>query len=400
MSDEPTLKILASRTGAERLSRRSFLAGASVTAVGGGLALSACGNNAGSGTAGTTSSPTGASSPGPVEGALNIYNWADYDDPALFKKFTKETGAKIQVDIFDSNEQAIAKLNTAGGTSGYDLICPTGVYIPLMVQQQLIQPLDTGRLKNMDNLDPQYLDQDWDPGNKYSVPKDWGTTGIMLDKRVVTRPMNTWQDFVDAMQNEAKNNTSVLGTPANLASLYFWTQNPPGDWTTTDPTELQKCQDYILKEVAPYVKAYDSYPGISMTQGKYALTMIWNGDARAGLTRGKDVENYQYVLPGPITELWMDNWVLVAGGKNPNAAYAWIDFILDPVNSYIDLQYHGYNTAVKGLEEKAKADKIPFPEIIFPTPQQVQTMVPGAVNDGLDKLNEIFQKAKAVSAGG
>ncbi len=394
MSDEPTLKILASREGARQISRRAFMAGASVTAVGGSLILSACG-----GSDDTGGEPTPSAAPsGAVESALNIYNWADYNDPKLYKKFTAETGAKVQVDIFDSNEQAVAKLNAAGGTSGFDLMCPTGTFIPLMVQQQLIQPLDTARLTNFGNIAPEYLDQSWDLGNKYSVPKDWGTTGFMYDKRAITRPMKTWQDFMDAMQNEAANNTSVLATPNNLCSLFFWTQDPVLDWTTTDTAELDACETYILEEVAPYVKAYDSYPGIAITQGKYVLSQIWNGDARAGLTRGDNPENFEWVFPDGTTEIWMDTWTVVAGAPNPNAAYAWIDWILQPEISYIDLKYHGYNTAIKGIEEKALADGIPYPEIIFFDEDQVAQMVAGAVNEGLDRQNEIYQQAKAVSA--
>jgi spermidine/putrescine transport system substrate-binding protein len=397
MTDEPSLRILASRQSLPHITRRAFMAGFSVTAAtGGSLLLSACGG--GSSDTGASGSPSAAAS-GPVESKLNMYNWADYDDPSLFKKFKKQVGPTIDITVFDSNEQAIAKLNATQGTSGYDVMCPTGNYIPLMVQQQLLQPLDTGRLQNFGNVAEEYLNQQWDLGNKYSVPKDWGTTGFMYDKRTVTRPMETWQDFVDAMQNEAKNNTSVLGTAGNLCSLYFWTQNPPGDWNTTDKAEWDKCKTYILKEVAPYVKSYDSYPGITITQGKYALSMIWNGDARAGLTRGDNPDRYQWVFPGPATEIWMDTWTLIANAPNPNAAYAWIDFILEPNNSYTDMLYHGYNTGIKGIEEKAKADNIPYPEIIFYTPEQVNTMVPGLVNENLDYSTAIFQEAKAVSAG-
>jgi len=397
MTDEPDLKILAPRSSLPNITRRAFMAGMGVTAaVGGGVILSACG-------AGGSSSPSqspGAASSGPIENQLNFYNWAAYDAPSLFKKFTSETGAKTQVDVFDSNEQAIAKLNTAQGTSGFDIVVPTGVYIPLMVQQQLIQPMDTSRLKNFSNIDSQYLNQKWDPGNKYSVPKDWGTTGYMYDKTVITRKMETWQDFIDAMQNEAKNNTSVLASPGNLTSLYFWTQNPVVDWTTTDPAQLKKCEQFILSQVAPYVKAYDSYPAITMTQGKYALSMVWSGDARAGMIRGKNTQNIVYTQPKPVSELWMDNWVLVANAPHPNAAYAWIDFILEPKNSLVDLQYHGYATGIKGVPELAKAAGLPLLDIIFPSPEVVATLVPGAVNSALDTLNNIFQQAQAVSAGG
>ena len=399
MSDEPGLKILASRQQLPHITRRAFVAGFTVTAAAGGtVILSACGNSGSEGASSGSPSPSAASS-GPIEGQLNMYNWADYDAPSLYKKFEQEVGPTIKVSVFDSNEQAIAKLNAAEGTSGYDVMCPTGVFIPLMVQQELLEPLDHSRIPNFDNLLPEVLDQSWDPGNKYSVPKDWGTSGYMYDKRVVTREMKTWADFVTAMQNEAKNNTAVAATPMNLCSLYFWSQDPPLDWTTTDKSVWDNgAKPYILQEVAPYVKNYDPYPAITMTQGKYALAMMANGDARAALTRGTNAENYEWVFPGPTSEIWTDTWTIIANAPNPNAAYAWINFILDPVNSYTDLQYHGYNTGVKGMEEKAKADNIPYPEIVFYTPEQVATMVPGAVNEATEWATEIAQEAKVVSA--
>jgi spermidine/putrescine transport system substrate-binding protein len=390
------VKILASEATAQRITRRAFMAGASVAAVGAGsYLLSACGN--GSTSAGTAGGPTPAAS-GPIEGQLNFYNWAEYDDPKLFKQFTAKYGPTTQIDVFNSNEDAIAKLAASGGKSGYDLLCPTGVYIPSMAQQQLLEPLDLSRIPNFENLDPQYRAQAWDPTNQYSVCKDWGSTGFVYDRNIIKRDLTTWADFVDAMQNEAAGQTSVLGTPGNLCSLYFWTQTPPGDWTTTDTTELQKCEDFILKEVAPYVKSYDSYPGIAITQGKYALSMVWNGDIRQGLIGTNDPSRYQWVLGAPVTELWMDNWCIVANAPHPNAAYAWINFIMDPAISYIDLQFHGYNTGIKGIEDKAKADKIPYLDLIFFSAAQVATFRAGAVNDGLQKQIDIFQKAKAVSA--
>ena len=397
MGENDSIRILASQEGAERMSRRAFMAGMSVTAAGGSIVLAGCGGGSSGGSPSTSSS--GPASAGPVEDQLLVYNWAAYDDPKLWKKFTTEQGPKITIDLFDSNEQAIAKLNAAGvGQSGYDIMCPTGVYIPLMVTQELLQKMDLSRVTNFENIDPQYRGQDWDPNNDYSVCKDWGSTGFIYDTTVIQRDLKTWADFVDAMQNEAKGNTSVLATPGNLASLYFWTQDPPGDWTTTDEATLNACGDYVNKEVAPNVKAYDSYPGINLVQGKYAMSMAWNGDARQGLLSVKDPERYKWVLGSPVTELWMDNWCIVNGAKNINAAYAWINFILDPTNSYIDLQYHGYNTGIGAVKHLAEQDQVPYLDMIFFTPEQVATMQAGSI-DNIDQLNSIYQSAKAVSAG-
>jgi spermidine/putrescine transport system substrate-binding protein len=397
MSDNESVRILASEATAKRMSRRAFMAGMSVTAVGGSIVLSACGN----GSSGASATPTsgGSSSAGPIENSLFVYNWAAYDDPKLWKKFTTEMGPKVTIDIFDSNEQAIAKLNADGsGQSGYDVMCPTGVYIPLMVKQELLEQLDLSRIPNFKNINPEFTGQSWDKNNNYSVCKDWGTTGFIYDTTVIKRDLKTWADFVDAMQNEAKGNTSVLDTPANLCSLYFWTQNPPGDWTTTDAAELAKCNTYVTQQVAPNVKAYDSYPGINLVQGKYAMSMAWNGDARQGLLSVKDPSRYKWVTGTPTTELWMDNWTIVKGAPHPNAAYAWINFILDPVNSYTDVQFHGYNTGIDAVKTAAEKDKVPYLDMIYYPPEVVATWQAGSI-DNVDQLTTIYQNAKAVSAG-
>ncbi len=112
-------------------------------------------------------------------GTLNLFTWAEYHSQELLDKF-----GNVTVTVFNSNEEAIAKLQASGGTSGFDLIIPTGVYIPQMASDGLIETLDTSKLANFGNVDPIYLGQTWDPDNSYSVPKDWGSTGWIYDNTV------------------------------------------------------------------------------------------------------------------------------------------------------------------------------------------------------------------------
>ena len=97
-----------------------------------------------------------------------------------------------------------------------------------------------------------------------------------------------------------------------------------------ETADLDACEDYIVNTLAPHIKAYDSYPGIALTEGKYALSHAWNGDARQGLLSTDDPDRYVWGLGAPVTELWMDNWCIVKGAQDPNAAHAWINFICDP----------------------------------------------------------------------
>jgi spermidine/putrescine transport system substrate-binding protein len=269
-----------------------------------------------------------------------------------------------------------------------------------MASEKLIQPLDHSKIANFANLDPLYTNQTWDQGNKYTVCKDWGTTGWIYDTTVVKRDIKTWSDFLDAAQKEASGNVSVLDSAPDLTGMYFWANGI--DWTTTKKEDLDACEDYLVNKLASHVKAFDSYPGINLTQGNYGLSQVFNGDARQGLIAvqdaGGDPAQYKWGIGAPETELWMDNWAIVAGAKHIDAAYDFINFILDPKNSATDLEFHGYHTGLKGIEDLVPKD-LDFKDMVFFTPEQVATMKSGAVNEAQDRLVDIYNKTKAKAGG-
>ncbi len=389
MAEDP-IRILASPASAHRLgtdlTRRRLLsmgaAGLAGLVVGPGL-LAACGSD----DSGASAGGTGGGSGGGGDHTLNLFTWAEYHSQELLDKF-----GKVTVTVFNSNEEAIAKLQASGGTSGFDLIVPTGVYIPQMAADGLISNLDKTKLANFGNIDPIYLGQTWDPDNSYTVPKDWGSTGWIYDNTVITTPLKTWNDFLDAATGAASGQVSVLDTPGNLTGLYFWANGI--DWTTTSTKDLDACEDYIVNTLASHIKAFDSYPGINLTSGNYVLSNVWNGDARQGLLAVDDPTKYTWGLGAPTTELWMDNFTIVKDAPHEDSAYTFIDFMLDPANSVIDLEFHGYNTALKDIESLLPAD-LEFKDMIFFTPEQVKTMQAGAVNEAQDRLVDIYNKAKA-----
>ncbi|MET0813171.1 MAG: substrate-binding domain-containing protein, partial [Microbacterium sp.] len=184
------LRILAPQDAVPRivneLSRRRFL---SVAAIAGGAAfLAAC-------------TPSGGGAPAPqatggdLEDSVSVYTWGDYDSPDVVAAFTSELGPDVTLDSYSSNEELIAKLIAAKGTSGYDIVVPTGVFIPQMIENGLLTKFNKDLLPNLANKDAAYLGRAWDPTNDYSVCKAWGTTGFVYDKNVITRELTTWQDF-------------------------------------------------------------------------------------------------------------------------------------------------------------------------------------------------------------
>ncbi len=376
---DDTSRILISKQAAQRvaatINRRRFLAltgGAAAVA-----ALAACG--------GSSSSKSKN---------LNMFTWAEYDDPDLLKSW-----GNISLTIFNSNEEAIQKLVQGGGSSGFDMVVPTGVYIPQLAKAGMLEELDKTKLPNFSNLDPNYANQAWDPDNKYSVCKNWGTTGWIYDKSVVTTEIKTWADFIKVAQTEASGKTSVLDTAPNLAGIYFWANGI--SWITEKQEDLDACAKFMVDEFAQHIKAFDSYPGVNLTSGSYALSQVWNGDARQGLIgvkeAGDDIERYVWGIGSPETELWMDNWCVLKGAKNRDSAYDFINFILDPANSVTDLNFHGYNTGIKGVD--ALAADIDFKDMVFFTDEQVAMMKSGDVNSAQETLVKIYSDVKAKAGG-
>lgn len=371
----------------KELSRRRFL---SIAAMAGGAAfLAACAPGGGS-------KPSTQASGGPLESSLSVYTWGDYDSPDVIANFTAELGPKVTLDSFSSNEELIAKLVAAKGTSGYDIVVPTGVFIPQMIENGLLTKFNKDLLPNLSAMDPSVMGRAWDPENDYSVCKAWGTTGYVYDKTVITRELKTWEDFFDAAKNEASGKTSMSDDPAGIIGAYFWARDE--DWNTTDVAALDACRDFLVTEIAPHISAFDSYPGTSaIPQGTQMLMQAWNGDARLGLLESSEPERWQWVLPGPVTELWMDNWAIAAGAPNPEAAHAFINFSIAPENALLNLDYIGYNVGAKDMEAEAIAADFPLTEMIFFDAAQLETMHEQTHNDSQTQRVEIWNEMKAAA---
>lgn len=379
------LRVLAPDDTVRRISRRLFLGG--LAAAGSSAALAACG-------AGDAIAPS-LDPDGEMESQLNVYTWGEYDDPDVIDAFSARHGVRVQMDNFGSNEEMMAKLGAARGTSGYDIIVPTGIYIPMMAERGLLQPLDHGLLPNLRNLSPAIADQDWDPGNEYSVCKAWGTTGYVYDRTVITRPMTSWEDFLLAAQDEASGSTTVLEDPWEVCAIWLAAQGE--DVNTDDPELLQLCEDALVDSLAPHLRAFVSTATTGVVQGSFALIQAYNGDARQALMETGEPERWEFVFPTPTANLWMDNWCIAAGTQHPDAAYAFIDAMLDPEAAFAQMDYVGYDTGVVGLRERAEQEELDFPEIVFPDQEILDRLTASEYNDGMEKRVIAYDRLVAES---
>jgi len=271
--------------------------------------------------------------------------------------------------------------------------------VPQMIEKGLLQKLDKTLLPNFVNLDAPYVGQPWDPNDEYVVCKDWGSAGFLYDTTKITRDLATWADFLDAAKNEASGNVAVIDAAWDFCSPYFWSEGKSAN--TTDAADLDAAEKFLVDELGPHIKAFDSYPSTKIAEGAYSLAVAWTGDARQAFSRIKDAggnpEDWKWVLPGPKTQIFMDTYAIPAGAPNPEAAHAWINWNLIPEISIKDLSYHGYHTGMKNMDQLLSelAPTLEKPDMIFFSDEQVATMEPQEINEALDRLVDILNKTKA-----
>ena len=391
----------------EKLSRRAFLQGG--TAIAGfALVAAACGGSSdgdsAEGGAENLASGDWSRVINQASGTLAMYTWGDYNDPELVGALAASTlNVTMKVDYYGSNEDLITKLATSGGSSGFDIVVPTGPYVTQMIEKGLIQKLDKSLIPNMVNVDPNYLGQSWDPTNDYSVCKNWGTTGFFYDTSKISKELTTWQDFIDTCMGEASGNCSVIDAAPNYCGMWFWANGI--NWNTEKKEDIDACEKFLVEEFAQHIKAFDSYPSTKLAEGAFSIAMAWNGDARQAFTRieeaGGDPSVWKWVLGTPNTELWMDAYCVAAGAPNAEAAHAWINWDLIPEISIKDLSYHGYHTGMKNMSDLIAeiAPDLTRGEIIFYDDDQIATMQTQVITPALDRLIDILNKSKAKAGG-
>ena len=372
------LKVLAPAAALPKISRRALLGGA--------MALAGCSQGR---TFAASAVPNGE-----LGAQLNVYSWGDYEDPDNISAFRDGTGVRVQLDSFGSNEELIAKLAATRGTSGYDVIVPTGLYIPQMAANGLLVELDHAKLPNMDNLDPNYMNQIWDLGNKYTVPKAWGTTGYVYDTRVVKGELTSWQDFLTAAETVASGRTAVLEDSWEVVAIYSAAKGI--DMNTEDPNALDDAEKYLVDTLAKNIRAFNStIVTTGIPQATFALMQAFNGDARQGMLTAADPERWKFVFPTPTANLWMDNWAIAAGTRHPDAALAFINHMMSPEAALKEVEYIGYHTGTKGLQEEALADGMELPDLVFPPQNVLDRLTASVMNNAQARRVQILNRMES-----
>ncbi|MGX7378067.1 ABC transporter substrate-binding protein [Carnobacterium maltaromaticum] len=269
---------------------------------------------------------------------LTLYNWGDYIDPDLIKKFEKETNYKVSYETFDSNEAMFTKIKQ-GGTA-YDLTIPSEYMIQKMIKEEMLIPLDKSKIKGLENIDSRFLDLDFDLNNKFSIPYFWGTLGIIYnDKFVKEEEMQHWDDLWNP---KLANNVMLIDGAReviglSLNSLGYSLNSKNMQQLTAASDKLSTLTPNVKAIVADEIKMY-------MVQEESAVAVTFSGEASEMLDNN---EHLHYVIPSEGSNLWFDNFVIPKTAKNKEAAYAFINFMLEPKNAAQNAEYIGYSTPNK-----------------------------------------------------
>jgi len=271
---------------------------------------------------------------GKKDDTLKLFCWSEYVPQAVIDKFTEETGIKVSVENYASNEEMLAKLLAGGGA--YDLIQPSEYTIQAMTKEGLLQELDQEKIPNLKNIAPEFRNLPYDPGNKYSIPWMAGFVGIVYNAETVTTPI---VGFTDVFKPEHAGRIVILDDSREIVSWALATAGiPVNDVSDQNLATITP----MLKDWLSKVKVYDSdSPKTAMSNGDTDLGVVWSGE---GALLFAENPKFQWVMPAEGVHMFVDNLAIPKTAQNKDKAEAFMNFILRPdISKMISDEFPYYN---------------------------------------------------------
>jgi len=283
---------------------------------------------------------------------LFLYNWSNYIPPDLLDRFEKETGISVTLDVYDSNESMLAKLQA--GATGYDIVVPSGYMVRTMIAQDLAMEINASELPNFENVVKPHDSPPFDPRRKYSAPYMWATTGFAYDTARAPELEESWKEFFEPRE-ELRGQIVALNDSVeawNAAAHYL------GISRCTESSENAQKILEVLEKQKPHLAMYSSSGTIErMVAGEVIMHHMWNGAAHRAKAKR---ESISYVYPKEGLDVWGDHFVVPRGAPNIENAKTFINWMMDPENAAAASNYVGYMNAIAGsgehLDASLKAD--------------------------------------------
>ncbi|MFK3831131.1 ABC transporter substrate-binding protein [Staphylococcus saprophyticus] len=312
---------------------------------------------------------------------IYVYNWGEYIDPSLIKKFQKETGIEVVYETFDSNEAMEAKIRN-GGTN-YDVAFPSEYTVQKLKKENLLLTLNHEKIPNMKNLDSDYMNMSFDQGNRYSVPYFFGTVGILYNKKAYPNDhFDSWKQLYDK-----KYNNDVLLVDGAREAIGLALNKLGYSLNDTNSQHLAEAEK-TLSHLGPNVKGVvGDEITMMLEQHEANVAVVWSGVA-APMVQGSD--EFNYVVPKEGSNLWFDNMVMPKTAQNKVGAYKFMNFLLDEEISKQNTEWVGYATPNKAAREKLP-DEVKNDKRFYPT-QQDQNRLEVYKDLGKETLSEYNER--------
>ncbi len=251
-----------------------------------------------------------------------ISNWDGYMPEDLLENFTKETGIEAEFAVHGTNEEIMGKV-VAGKGKGYDVLFVSSPFAEALNNLGLIAAIDHDKIPNIKNFYAEAMELDHDPGNTYSVPYAWGTTGLCYRSDMVDGEPASWNDLLKP-DDALKGKITMLSTDrwlmgAGLLALgYSVNEKDPGKIGETKT---------LLIDAKGNLLAYDDTTFYSkLVSGEASLVHAWDGWCNYGIAENADIK---YIVPAEGTDLWVDTMVITDASENKDAAHKFIDYVLN-----------------------------------------------------------------------
>lgn len=339
--------------------RRRFLQGSAAALA--GVTLANCQRNISDVQSGNGDDATDSAGAG--SGTLHIYTWADYTNDALAAEFTERTGINVVIDIYDSNETMLAKMQ-AGGGDAYSIIYPSDYMVQQMLELEMLTALDLSRLTGLENFLDQWQDPAYDPGNAHSLPFSWGTTGLLYNREAVSGTPTDWDFLWDNQDSLARRMTLLDDVRETMGAVL---KSLGYSYNSTDPDKIEEAYERLL-ELRPALASFMSFGyEDALLGGDLAIVMAFSVDAIAATLEDDRLE---YIVPESGSSVWTDTMVIPTTAPNVDAAYAWMNYMLEPeiATQAVESLYFATPNAVSfdmlSDELKSNEDLFPSEEVL------------------------------------
>jgi putrescine transport system substrate-binding protein len=375
-----------------------------ILALGCVLTLSACGDrkNASGAAPGAPDKVTATAGTGKAA-VLNLYIWSDYLAPNTLSDFEKQTGIKVRVAYFDTNETLETKL--LAGNSGYDIVVPTASYFERQIKAGVYLALDKSKLPNLKNMDTQLMSKValHDPGNAHGIIYTWGTNGIGYNEKMVRElmpdaPLDSWRMVFDpaVASKVAKCGISVLDSPAEMMrAVYAYLGKDPN---SQSPDDLVLAQA-VLTKIRPYIRNINSSEYIeALANGDLCIAVGYNGDVMQARDRAREANKgieIKYAVPKEGSILWFDMLAMPKDAPDLDSAYAFMNYIMTPQVIADISNFKRYANANAASQALVLASVKNDPGI-YPPPEQRQKLAV-QLSDSADQtraITRVWQRFK------